>query len=103
MILTVICGRAEGEWFDIDVPDDCSITRLNELLGIRLFKEPSSSGIQYILEAKFPEGLWFTVKDELAVREAGLREGAYIRLQRAFSTTNEEAPVYGHRSLFQEA
>ncbi|WP_054958406.1 hypothetical protein [Paenibacillus dakarensis] len=103
MILTVICGRSEGEWFDIEVPDDCSITRLIELLGVRLFKEPASSGIQYILEAKFPEGLWFTVKEGSGVAESGLREGAYIRLQRAFSTTEEETPSYGRRALFQEA
>ncbi|KKO53349.1 hypothetical protein [Paenibacillus sp. DMB20] len=102
MILTVISGRNEEDWFDIDVPDECSVTRLNELLGLRLFHEPSSPGIQYILEAKFPEGLWFTVEEVPTIVEAGLREGAYIRLQRAFSTTDEEAPVYGRRSLFQE-
>ena len=102
MILTVISGRNEGDWFDIEVPDECTVTRLNELLGLRLFKEPSSPGIQYILEAKFPEGLWFSVNEGSGVVEAGLREGAYVRLQRAFSTTEEEAPVYGRRMLFQE-
>lgn len=103
MILTVISGRNEDDWFDIDVPDECSIERLNELLGLRLFREPSGEGIQYILEAKFPEGLWFTVGGHSNLVEAGLREGSYIRLQRAFSTTTEEAPVYGRRLLFQES
>ncbi|UNK16596.1 hypothetical protein MNQ98_19095 [Paenibacillus sp. N3/727] len=103
MILTVISGRNEGDWFDISVPNECSVTRLNELLGLRLFQEPPSPGIQYILEAKFPEGLWFTVDGNPGVVEAGLREGAFIRLQRAFSTTEEEAPVYGRRMLFQES
>lgn len=102
MILTVISGRNEEEWFDIDVPDECSIDRLVELLGLRLFHGPSGDGIQYILEAKFPEGLWFKVEGRSSLVEAGLREGSYIRLQRAYSTTTEEAPVYGRRSLFQE-
>lgn len=103
MILTVISGRNEDDWFDIDVPDECSVERLNELLGLRLFREPSGEGVQYILEAKFPEGLWFTVNEQSSLVEAGLREGSYIRLQRAFSTTTEEAPVYGRRLLFQES
>ena len=102
MILTVVSGRNEEDWFDIEVPEECSVTRLNELLGLRLFHEPSSPGMQYILEAKFPEGLWFKVQEASNVAEAGLREGASIRLQRAFSTTEEEAPVYGRRMLFQE-
>ncbi|NMO96270.1 hypothetical protein [Paenibacillus lemnae] len=102
MILTVISGRREGDWFDIDIPEECSVNRLNELLGLRLFHELPSPGMQYILEAKFPEGLWFKIEDVSSIVEAGLREGAYIRLQRAFSTTNDEAPVYGRRTLFQE-
>lgn len=102
VILTVISGRNEEEWFDIDVPDECSVERLIEQLGLRLFQGPAGDGIQYILEAKFPEGLWFKVQGSAGIVEAGLREGSYIRLQRAYSTTLEEAPVYGTRSLFQE-
>lgn len=104
MILTVISGRNEEDWFDIEVPEDCPTGRLNELLGLRLFREPAGAGMQYILEAKFPEGFWFKVDANTAtVVEAGLREGNFIRLQRAFSTTDEEAPVYGKRFLFQES
>ena len=44
MILTVISGRNEEDWFDIDVPDECSIERLNELLGLRLFANPRVKG-----------------------------------------------------------
>ncbi|MFI2858369.1 hypothetical protein ACH6EH_14705 [Paenibacillus sp. JSM ZJ436] len=102
MILTVVSGRRRDETFDIDVPDSCTVHRLNELLGLRLFQELPEAGVQYILEAKFPEGLWFQVQEGSSLVEAGLREGSYIRLQRAFSTTLETAPVYGRRSLFQE-
>ncbi|GAE04902.1 hypothetical protein JCM10914_976 [Paenibacillus sp. JCM 10914] len=76
--------------------------QLIDLLGLRLFQEPAGKEIQYILEARFPEGMWFTVNGHTSLVEAGLREGSYIRLQRAFSTTDEEAPVFGRRSLFQE-
>ena len=37
MILTVYSGREEGEWFDIDVPDECTIEHLKTLLGVRIF------------------------------------------------------------------
>lgn len=104
MILTVISGRNEEDWFDIEVPEDCPAGRLNEMLGLRLYREPAAPGMQYILEARFPEGFWFKVEANAAsIAEAGLREGNYVRLQRAFSTTDEEAPVYGKRLLFQDA
>lgn len=62
MILTVYSGREEGEWFDIDVPDECTIEHLKTLLGVRIFGQAPGDGIQYILEAKFPEGLWFSTE-----------------------------------------
>ncbi|MGG1879215.1 hypothetical protein ABDI30_16820 [Paenibacillus cisolokensis] len=102
MILTVISGRNERDWFDIEVPDHCQVGELIEMLGLRLYQSASQEGIQYILEGKFPEGLWFKVEEGASLAEAGLREGTCIRLQRAFSTTEEEAPIYGRRSLFQE-
>lgn len=103
MILTVISGRNESDWFDIEVPDHCLVKQLIEHLGLRLYHSASEEGIQYILEGKFPEGLWFRVEEGANLAEAGLREGTCIRLQRAFSTTAEEAPIYGRRSLFQES
>ncbi|GIP27258.1 hypothetical protein J23TS9_23880 [Paenibacillus sp. J23TS9] len=101
MILTVIKSRQQRDWFDIDVPDDYPVIQLKEMLGMRVYGESPQAGQQYILEGKFPDGLWFTIRDSQDIAEAGLREGSLIRLQRAFSTTDEEAPVYGKRSLFQ--
>ncbi|GAB6989031.1 hypothetical protein [Paenibacillus pini] len=101
MILTVVKNRYEREWFDIEVPDDYPIIQLKNLLGMRIYGEPSKDGLQYILEGKFPEGQWFTIIDAQNVAKAGLREGSSIRIQRAYSTTEEEAPIYGRRSLFQ--
>ncbi|CAI6034583.1 hypothetical protein PAECIP112173_00769 [Paenibacillus sp. JJ-100] len=102
MILTVYSGREEGEWFDIEVPDECTIEHLKTLLGVRIFGQAPGDGIQYILEAKFPEGLWFTPQNTQQLMETGLRQGSCVRVQRAFSTTSEEAPIYGRRSLFQQ-
>lgn len=102
MILTVHSGREEGEWFDIDVPDECTIEHLKTLLGVRIFGQAPGDGIQYILEAKFPEGLWFSPQNAQQLMETGLRQGSCVRVQRAFSTTSEKAPVYGRRSLFQQ-
>ncbi|MDP4097431.1 hypothetical protein OIN60_11685 [Paenibacillus sp. P96] len=101
MILTVLAGRQETEWFDIEVDDDYSVQHLKLMLGLRIFREAPGDGVQYIMEAKFPEGLWFPVEDCQQLTGAGLREGCIIRIQRAFSTTEEEAPVFGRRSLFQ--
>ena len=52
MILTVISGRNEDDWFDIDVPDECSVERLNELLGLRLFREPSRGRCSIYIRSK---------------------------------------------------
>ncbi|WP_339321250.1 hypothetical protein [Paenibacillus sp. FSL W8-0194] len=101
MILTVVKSRLGRDWFDIDVPDDYPVLQLKEMLGMRVYGEAPRAGQQYILEGKFPDGLWFTIRDPQDVAGAGLREGCLIRLQRAFSTTDEEAPVFGKRSLFQ--
>nr|WP_237391783.1 hypothetical protein [Paenibacillus dendrobii] len=99
--MTVTISRREREWFDIDVPDDYPVIQLKEMLGMRVYGESPRTGQQYILEGKFPDGLWFTIRDSQDIAEAGLREGSLVRLQRAFSTTDEEAPVFGKRSLFQ--
>ncbi|WP_289355904.1 MULTISPECIES: hypothetical protein [unclassified Paenibacillus] len=101
MILTVSFGRQSRDWFDIDVADDCTGVQLKAILGLKLFGEPPKNHMQYILEVKQPEGLWITVPEQVRLLEAGVREGAYIRVQRAFSTTNEAIPSYGSRSLFQ--
>ncbi|MFM9277207.1 hypothetical protein [Paenibacillus jiagnxiensis] len=101
MILTVLAGRQETDWFDIEVDDMYSVQHLKLMLGLRIFGEAPGEGVQYIMEAKFPEGLWFLVEDHQHLTGAGLREGCIIRIQRAFSTTEEEAPVFGRRSLFQ--
>ncbi|APB76325.1 MULTISPECIES: hypothetical protein [Paenibacillus] len=101
MILTVLSGRQETEWFDIEVADEYSVEHLKLMLGVRIFGEPPVEGMQYIMEAKFPEGLWFRVGDNQLLTGSGLREGCTVRIQRAFSTTQDEAPVYGRRSLFQ--
>ncbi|TKH43230.1 hypothetical protein C1I60_17105 [Paenibacillus terrae] len=101
MILTVLSGRQETEWFDIEVANEYSVDHLKLMLGVRIFGEPPAEGMQYIMEAKFPEGLWFRVEDDQLLIGAGLREGCTVRIQRAFSTTRDEAPVYGRRSLFQ--
>lgn len=101
MILTVVIDHQEREWFDIEVPEDCLVSQLKNLLGIEIYKE-SPEYLQYILEGKFPEGLWFTMNDSHGVTELGLFEGCFIRIQRAFSTTSEEAPVFGRRPLFQQ-
>jgi hypothetical protein len=101
VILTVIKSRQERDWFDIDVPDDYPILQLKEMLGMRVYGEVPRVGQQYILEGKFPDGLWFTIRDQLDIAKAGMREGCSLRLQRAYSTTDEEAPVFGKRSLFQ--
>ena len=101
MILTVYSGREEGEWFDIEVPDECTIEHLKHCWGADFGQAPGD-GIQYILEAKFPEGLWFSPQNSQQLMETGLRQGSCVRVQRAFSTTTEEAPVYGRRSLFQQ-
>lgn len=61
MILTVLSGRQETEWFDIEVADEYSVEHLKLMLGVRIFGEPPAEGMQYIMEAKFPEGLWFRV------------------------------------------
>jgi hypothetical protein len=78
------------------------VLQLKEMLGMRVYGEAPRAGQQYILEGKFPDGLWFTIRDQQNIAEAGLREGCLVRLQRAFSTTDEEAPVYGRRNLFQD-
>ncbi|SYX84905.1 hypothetical protein [Paenibacillus alvei] len=101
MILTVSFGRQGREWFDIDVADDCTGVQLKAILGLKLFGEPPKNHMQYILEVKQPEGLWSTVPEQQRLLEAGVREGAYIRVQRAFSTTTDSAPSFGRRALFQ--
>ncbi|MEC0173390.1 hypothetical protein P4H83_00730 [Paenibacillus favisporus] len=101
MILTVMISGQERDWFDVEVPDDCPAAQLKDMLGVRIYGEAPPEGSQYILEGKFPEGLWFPVKDAQDVAEAGLREGCMVRIQRAFSTTTEEAPSFGRRNLFQ--
>lgn len=103
MVLTVITGRQARDWFDIDVPEDCPVDQLKQLLGMRIYghREATTATHQYIMEGKFPDGMWFTISDDQGIVESGLREGAYIRVQRTYSTTTEEAPVVGRRSLFQ--
>lgn len=102
MILTVLSGREESDWFDIDVDDEYSVQHLKLMLGIRIFGEAPGEGMQYMMEAKFPDGLWFLVDDKQLLMDAGLREGCTIRIQRTFSTTEDEAPIYGRRTLFQK-
>ncbi|CAH8715128.1 hypothetical protein M5W83_17610 [Paenibacillus thiaminolyticus] len=101
MMLTVSSGRQGQEWFDIDVSEDCTGLQLKSILGLKLFGEPPRNDVQYILEAKQPEGLWFVVQEQQRLAEAGLREGAHIRIQRAYSTTTDSLPAYGRRMLFQ--
>ncbi|MCM3782840.1 hypothetical protein M3231_07625 [Neobacillus mesonae] len=101
MILTVVQGRREIEWIDIEVPDESTVQYFKSVLSVRIFNEPPQENVQYILEAKFPEGNWFTLSDAKQLTETGIREGHYVRLQKTFSTTNNEAPIHGRRSLFQ--
>ncbi|MCM3128834.1 hypothetical protein ACFQ3J_09725 [Paenibacillus provencensis] len=101
MILTVVQSRREGEWIDIEVPDESTVQYFKSVLSVRMFNEPPQENVQYILEAKFPEGNWFTLPDAKQLTETRLREGNFVRLQKAFSTTESEAPVYGRRLLFQ--
>lgn len=100
MILTVLAGRQITDWFDIEVDDMYAVQHLKRLLGLRIFGESPREGVRYMMEAKFPEGLWFPVEDDQHLAGAGLREGCMIRIQRAFSTTEEEAPSFGRRALF---
>ncbi|MCM3340091.1 hypothetical protein M3650_15965 [Paenibacillus sp. MER TA 81-3] len=102
MMLTVTAGRQGQEWFDIEVPDDSTGLQLKAILGLKLYGEAPKNHVQYILEAKQPEGLWFVVQEQQRLMEAGLREGAFVRVQRAFSTTAESVPAYGRRLLFQD-
>ncbi|MBJ8193993.1 hypothetical protein JDS79_45680, partial [Bacillus cereus] len=46
MILTVLSGRQETEWFDIEVADEYSVEHLKLMLGVRIFGEPPVEGMQ---------------------------------------------------------
>lgn len=101
LILTVIQGRQGLDWFDIDVSDESTIQYMKTVLAVRIFNEPPQEHVQYIIEARFPGLHWFVLPDNKQLSETGLREGCYIRLQKTFSTTEKEAPVFGKRLLFQ--
>lgn len=100
MILTVVKSRLERDWFDIDVPDDYPVLQLKEMLGMRVYGEAPRAGQQYILEGKFPDGLWFTIRDPQDVAGAGLREGCLIRLQRAFRRPTRRRRYSGKGACF---
>ncbi|MDO7905723.1 hypothetical protein Q5741_04760 [Paenibacillus sp. JX-17] len=102
MILTVRLGNQEEEWFDIECDDECPVEKLQDMLGLRVFNERPREGVRYIIEGKFPEGLWFVLDDRKLLTETGMREGCSIRVQRTFSTTRSEMPVFGSRPLFQQ-
>lgn len=73
MIFIVYFGWEEGEWFDIEVLDECMIEYLKILLGVWIFGQVFGDGIQYIFEVKFFEGLWFFLQNLQQLMEMGLR------------------------------
>lgn len=54
MILTVLSGRQETEWFDIEVADEYSVEHLKLMLGVRIFRRTSGGRHAIYYGSKVP-------------------------------------------------
>lgn len=91
MIVTVCKGRDQADWFDIDFSPETKAFDLLRLLQQELAYQPlvDEENVRYILEGRLPEGPWFPISNQSGVGDSGLMEGAFVRIQRTYSTIDE--------------
>lgn len=93
MILTVCNGRDQAEWFDILLPlETKALDLLNQLRSDSGTNRTLLDEDNYrnILEGRHPDGPWFRIPDQSEIGQCGLRDGDFVRVQRTYSTVNEE-------------
>ncbi|RUT29824.1 hypothetical protein EJP77_13460 [Paenibacillus zeisoli] len=91
MIVTVCKGRDQAEWFDIEFSPETKALDLLRLLIQEVAYQPliDEEKVRYILEGRLPEGPWFPIPNSSEARNSGLMEGAFVRIQRTYSTIDE--------------
>ncbi|GAA4722613.1 hypothetical protein [Brevibacillus fulvus] len=101
IIATIVTGPDEREWLDMELPAEIPVGRIAVLTADALRGEVSDlEMVQFSLEQKRAEGEWQTLEQDKSLEQQLVCDGAYLRVQRGFSTVDTGKPLNGWRSLF---
>ncbi|TPG68427.1 hypothetical protein EEL32_18330 [Brevibacillus laterosporus] len=106
VIVTIVTNSDKSKWFDFELPSDIPSQLIAEKISLVLKEgEPHLlTDLTYLLEVKVGGSEWKTLSTRATLSQAGVKSGAYLRVQRSFSTgnENENQPIEGWRSLYQQ-
>ncbi|MFM1652482.1 EsaB/YukD family protein [Brevibacillus sp. B_LB10_24] len=102
VIVTLVTGPNEPEWPDFELPAQVPAGRLAPMIAYALKGEAAEiEHVHYLLEIKIADGDWRTLAEEGTLAELGVAEGAYLRVQKSYSTTPLRKPLDGWRPIFE--
>ncbi len=88
---------------DYELPTEIPCRQLAEQVAFALRGERQViENITYLLEIKVGDDEWKVIPSHLSLAELGVQNGAYLRVQRRFSTVEEETQLDGWRSLYEQ-
>lgn len=106
IIVTIVTNSDKSKWLDFELPSDIPSQMIAEKIALVLKEgEPHlSNDLRYLLEVKVGGNEWKTLSTGATLSQVGVKSGAYLRVQRSFSTgsENENQPIEGWRSLYQQ-
>ncbi|WP_094699656.1 hypothetical protein [Brevibacillus laterosporus] len=104
IIVTFVTNADKSKWPDFELPTHIPCQMIAEKIS-RMIKEGESqrvTDVTYMLEVKVGEHEWKILPLAATLFELGVRSGAYLRVQRNFSTGNKDQTIEGWRSLYQQ-
>lgn len=104
IIVTIVTNADKSKWPDFELPTHFPCQMIAEKVSrlVKVRDPHRGTDARYLLEMKVGEHEWKILSSDSTLSELGVKSGAYLRVQRSFSTGGEGQTIEGWRSLYQQ-